>query len=161
MELALPRNGEEPAFARVMRDENGNPIGRAHENPILDTRMFEVEFLDGTKSTMAANAIAQNMFAQVDQEGHRLMLMDKITDFRSDKRAVKQADAYVTMKNGRKTRRATTKGWELLIRWKDGSETWTALKDVKESYPVETAEFAIRAGIHDEPAFAWWVPHVI
>ena len=61
MELALPRDGEEPAFGRVtkrMKDDNGNPIGRADKNPIMDTRMFEVEFLDGTKSAMAANAIA-------------------------------------------------------------------------------------------------------
>ena len=32
---------------------------------------------------------------------------------------------------------------------------------MKESYPVETAEYAIQARIHEEPAFAWWVPHVI
>ena len=164
MELALPRDGETPAFARVtkrMKDDNGNPVGRAHQNPILDTRMFEVEFLDGEKQAMAANVIAENMFAQVDQEGHRFMLIDEIIDFRSDDRAVKQADAWTTTKNGRKHRKPTTKGWELLIRWKDGSETWTSLKDMKESYPIETAEYAIQARIHEEPAFAWWVPHVI
>ena len=51
--------------------------------------------------------------------------------------------------------------WELLIRWKDGNETWTTLKDMKEAYPVETAEYAIQMKLHEEPAFAWWVPHVI
>ena len=112
MELALPRGEEEPAFARVtkrMKDENGNPIGRAHQNPILDTRMFEVEFLDGEKQAMAANLIAENMFAQVDQHGHRMVLIDEITDFRSDDRAVKHADAWTTRENGRKYRKPTTK----------------------------------------------------
>ena len=164
MELVLPRDGEEPAFARVtkrMKDENGNPIGRAHANPILDTRMFEVEFLDGTKQAMSANVIAENLFAQVDQDGHRLLLIDEIVDYRTTADAIKQADAFITLKNGRKSRRQTTKGWELLIRWKDGNETWTPLKDMKDSYPVETAEFAIQSRIHEEPAFAWWVPHVI
>jgi hypothetical protein len=164
MELALPRDGEEPAFARVtkrMKDSNGNPIGRAHTNPILDTRMFEVEFLDGTTQALAANVIAENMFAQVDQEGRRLMLLDEIVDHRKNRNAVLKEDALFTTENGRLTRRITTKGWELLIRWKDGSETWTKLKDMKEAYPVEMAEYAIQAKIHDEPAFAWWVPHVI
>ena len=99
MELALPRDGEEPAFARVtkrMRDENGNPVGRAHSNLILDTRMFEVEFLDGTKEAMTANTIAENLFAQVDQEGQRLILIDEIVDYRSSKDAVRQADAFVS-----------------------------------------------------------------
>ncbi len=49
----------------------------------------------------------------------------------------------------------------MLIQWRDGSETWTSLKNLKELYPVETAEYAIQAQIHEEPAFAWWVPQVI
>jgi hypothetical protein len=33
---------------------------------------------------------------------------------------------------------------------------------LKESYPIEVAEFAvIQEGIHDEPAFIWWVPYVL
>ena len=80
---------------------------------------------------------------------------------RSQPDAVLKENEFFTTKNGRKCRRQTTKGWELLICWKDGSETWTPLKDMKESYPVETAEYAIQARIHEEPAFAWWVPHVI
>jgi hypothetical protein len=42
MELALPRDGEGPEFARVkkrMRDEDGRPIGRASDNLMLDTRV--------------------------------------------------------------------------------------------------------------------------
>ena len=164
MELALPRDGENPAFARVtkrLKDEDGKPVGRAHQNPILDTRMFEVEFLDGTTQALAANVIAENMFAQVDQDGRRLMLLKEIIDHRCTRDAVTKENATITMKNGRKSRLQTTKGWELLIQWKDGSESWTKLKDMKEAYPVQTAEYAVLSRIHDEPAFAWWVPHVI
>ena len=35
------------------------------------------------------------------------------------------------------------------------------MKDVKESYPVQLAEFAISNRIAEEPAFAWWVPFVM
>ena len=55
----------------------------------------------------------------------------------------------------------TTKGWELLVEWKDSSTNWVSLKDIKESYPVEVAEFALATRISMEPAFAWWVPFVL
>jgi hypothetical protein len=50
--------------------------------------------------------------------------------------------------------RKTTQGWKLLVKWAGGSEAWIALKDMKESHPVETAEFARARDITDEPAFA-------
>ena len=40
----------------------------ANDNPILDSRVYEAEFLDGNKASLAANAIAENLFAQVDDE---------------------------------------------------------------------------------------------
>ena len=47
------------------------------------------------------------------------------------------------MSNGNKRRQETKKGWEICIHWKDGSSTWNQLKDVKESYPVKMAEYAV------------------
>ena len=47
------------------------PVGTANDNPILDTRVYEVEYADGHKAALAANAIAENMFAQVDDESNR------------------------------------------------------------------------------------------
>lgn len=35
------------------------------------------------------------------------------------------------------------------------------MKDVKESYPVQLAEYAHQKRITEKPAFAWWVPHVL
>ena len=32
---------------------------------------------------------------------------------------------------------------------------------MKESYPVEVAEYATALGIQDEPAFAWWTQDVL
>ena len=45
--------------------------------------------------------------------------------------------------------------------WKDKSETWVPLNVLKEAHPVEVADFARAKGIDSEPAFAWWVPHVV
>ena len=75
MELALPRDDERPEFARVtkrLRDKNGIPIGTSNDNPLLDSRIYEVEYNDGHKASLSANSIVQNMFAQVDDEGNRL-----------------------------------------------------------------------------------------
>ena len=44
---------------------------------------------------------------------------------------------------------------------KDGSTSWKKLTELKESHPVQTAEFAIAQGIDNEPAFNWWVKHVL
>ena len=45
MELTLDQGGDIPEFTRVkkiLKDANGRPIGVANENPILDSRMYEV-----------------------------------------------------------------------------------------------------------------------
>jgi hypothetical protein len=55
---------------------------------------------------------------------------------------VDKADAFVTMKNGVKRRRQMMQGWQLLCQWKDRSTNWVALKDMKNSYPVQVAEYA-------------------
>ena len=75
--------------------------------------------------------------------------------------AITKVDRYVYNKRGRRRLRKTTQGWWFLVRWKDQSESWMRLADMKESYPIETAEFAASRGIDDEPAFAWWVPHAL
>ena len=87
MELALERDDTTPEFAKVtkrMKDAAGDPIGVAHDNPILDTRSCEVEHLDGHKAAIAANIIAENALAQVDHDGHRQMLFEAIVDHRND-----------------------------------------------------------------------------
>ena len=140
-----------------MEDEHGQPIGTANDNPILNTQLYEVEYLDGHKAAMSANIIADNMFAQVDEEGNWLVLMDEITDHRRGVDAVSQQDAFITTSSGTRRRVETTKGWELLVTWKDGSTNWVSLKDIKNSYPVQAAEYAVANRIAEEPAFAWWV----
>ena len=79
IELALTRDGEETKFARVkkrLKDANGLPIVNLHDNPILDTRVCEVEYSDGHKGSMSANDIDMNLFAQVDSEGNGHALFD-------------------------------------------------------------------------------------
>jgi hypothetical protein len=72
-EVLLPK-GDYQFVGKVVgwkRDQEGNPIGRAHSNPILDTRVYEVEFPDGTISEYSANVLAEALYAQVDADGNR------------------------------------------------------------------------------------------
>ena len=52
-----------------MHGRDDNPLGMRHSNPVLDTRDYQVEFPDGSTATYAANAIAENLYSQVDDEG--------------------------------------------------------------------------------------------
>ena len=165
MKLAVPRgDNPNPQYAKVMkrlRDADGIPIWTANENPTLDSRMYEVDYQDGTKPSHEANYIAENLFAQVDQEGYRPVLLDKLIDYRVNGHEVKRQDAFITTGTGTRWRRETTIWWELLAQWKDRSSNWVSLKDLKEAYPVQTAEYAIAAKIAMEPAFAWWVLYTL
>ena len=122
--------------------------------------IYEVEFPDGQSKAYAANVIAENMLTQVDSDGFSTTMMKSIVDYRKDELvAVSMTDKYLTTTSGQKRMRKTTVGKKLLVRWADASESWIPLKDMKESHPVETAEFARARSIADEPAFAWWVPY--
>ena len=72
--------------------------------------MYEVEFIDGSKQAMSANLIAENMFATVDEEGHRHIILESIINYRKTDSAITMEDAFVISRNGNKRRKETTKG---------------------------------------------------
>ena len=118
------------------KGSSGEPLGRAHTNPLFDTREYIVEFTDGTTQNYFANVIAENMYSQIDADGHQYQLLQEIVDHRSDGSAVTRDNGFHRSKNGNRVPRPTTKGWHLLVAWKDGSTDWIKLKDLKDSYPV-------------------------
>ena len=164
MEIGLPRGEDgEREHAIVKRraiDVDGKPVGKSNTNPILDSSLYEVEYIDGTVEIMPANLIAENLLAQVDEEGHRQMLMEEIIDHRKTSDAIEKINGFMVNKSSNTKRRVmTTKGWHICVQWKDGSTSWVTLKDLKNAYPIELANYAIENKIDDEPAFAWWVPY--
>lgn len=96
-EVLLPK-GDILLPARVIarkRNAEGNLIGTQHANPIMDTRIYDVQFPDGHVEAYSANAIAENIYAQVDVDGQRFVLLDEIMDHRKDNSAVKMDDKYI------------------------------------------------------------------
>ena len=48
---------------RRVNDTEGNPMGTAHDNPLLDSRKYEVKYVDGHIEELTANIIAENIIA--------------------------------------------------------------------------------------------------
>jgi len=163
-ELLLDVGTDNERRGRVVkrsRGLDGQPVGRAHANVLFDTREYDVEFTDGSREKYQANVIAENMFAQVDDEGNQFLVFQEICDHRKDNSAIPISEGMVRSANGSEKPKVTTRGWELLNEFKDGTLEWVKLKDVKESNPIELAEYAMANRLTEEPAFKWWVPHVL
>ena len=149
--LIMPRAGEGQLGKVRQRTKNkdGVPIGKRHPTPILDTRMYDVEFPDGSTDTFTANVIAENLFSQVDEEGRTYHILKEKTDHRVGAKAMLKQDGFITTSSGQRQPRHTTVGWEIMVTWKDSSTAWIHLKDLKDSNPVELAEYAIANQIAD------------
>ena len=162
-EVLLP-HGEDLQMAKVLRrsvNPEGRVIGNANDNPLLNTLMYDVEFPDGNIKKYAANIIAENVLVNCDSEGFYSSQMSCIVDHKCDGSAVPMEQKYIKSKNGQMKLRQTTVGWSFNIKWKDGTSDWVPLKILKESNPVDIAEYAVARGIDDEPAFAWWIPYTL
>jgi hypothetical protein len=64
------------------RNKDGNPIGLANTNPILDTREYTFTFDDGDETVLNANLIAEAMYVQCDPDGNQYVLLNSIIDHR-------------------------------------------------------------------------------
>ena len=148
--IYLP-HGDQNEIARVLgqkRNSDGLYIGRKHDNPILDSQIFTVEFPDGDQQDVAFNILAEHLYSQVDSEGKQYRYFVAIINHRKNTKAVDKVDQFRTH-YGKKT----TTGWNLEVEWKDGTTSWLPLKEIKETNPVEVANYAISNRIDTEPAF--------
>ena len=161
LELPLGDGVAQGRVTKRLRDNDGNVVGKANANPILDTRKYVVEFESGEEAELSANAIAQSMYAQCDPSGNQYVLFDSIVDYRRSTTALTKADQRVVKADGRTFMRRSTKGWQLCVQWKDGSTSWQKLSDLKETHSLECAEYAVSQDVIDEPAFNWWAPWVL
>jgi hypothetical protein len=93
----LPReDSREPA--KVMKqklDDDGNPVGKANDNPLFDTSLYEVLFDDGGIEYYSANTIAENIFQHVDDKGNLFCIRDEIIDHKRTNEALWADDEFV------------------------------------------------------------------
>ena len=98
MYIALPRYVEGLELTKrtkLLWDANCISIGRSHDNPMFDTSIYDVEYLDGYKASLATNTMAENLSSQVDKEGNRLLLFEEIVDHRVYGKLTIYQDAFI------------------------------------------------------------------
>ena len=134
---------------------DGKPTGKRHSN---DTCAYQVKFPNGVVQEFTANTIAENMFARIDDEGKQHFVVKEIIGHRKNGDAVPRDEGFHVGTNGNRHAKKTTKGWEVAVELRDGTQMWLPLKEVKNGYPTELAKYAVAQGLEDEPAFHWWIP---
>jgi hypothetical protein len=103
VELIMNMGTKDEQRGRVIkrtRGLDGKPIRRVHANPLFDTRQYNIEFTDVAHEKYQANIIAEIMFAQVDTEGNQFLLLQEITDHKSDRSAIPIPDGMTRNHNG-------------------------------------------------------------
>ena len=110
----------------------------------------------GEITELGADIIIESMYSQCDVNRIEYLLLEAFINHR---------------KNGSALSRKVIKRWEILrtsiaswdicYQWKDGSTSWEKLSNLTESHPIQVAKYAIAQVIKHEPAFNWWVHHVL
>ena len=113
MKVPLPHKGEvlEGTISHRKRDANGNLIGNATDNPITDSRLYHVDFPDGSVGEYTTNSLVENLYSHVDDEGRSHSLLKHIVDSSADDTAIQISQGiYKDPDTGMRKRAITTKG---------------------------------------------------
>ena len=161
-EVIMSKDDKQEIAKVIGRKKNadGTYKGRAHRIPTLDSRIFEVEFGDGEIRDVTYNFILQHLHSKLDEDGNVVQVFREIINHRKNKDAVDKADQYRD-RQGKRYKVKTVRGWDLEVEWTDGTTSWLPLSKVKDSNPVDVAEYAIQNRIDHEPAFDWWCRELV
>ena len=85
---------------RHKRDFDGNPIGWENQNPIIDTRQYEVEFTNGEVTDITDNIISDWVYAQCNKYVNYTLLLDCFIDYRKMEQALSLQDQQLKV-NGK------------------------------------------------------------
>ena len=100
---------------RRKRRSDGTLVGTYNKVSILDTRLYEVQYADGTLAEYQTNNLLENLYEQIDDYGNQYKLLDAIIDHRKDENTVNKENGYITSHNGVQCKVITTKGSEMNI----------------------------------------------
>ena len=100
-----------PALVKVIsrkRHSDGSLIGSRHDQPQLDSRIYNVKFPDGHYEQYSANVLHESLSTNLDDQGYDKGHIKEICGYRFDN-TLPQDKAYIYSKNGNKTPVFTTK----------------------------------------------------
>jgi hypothetical protein len=106
-------------------------VGTFNVNPLLNTRVYLAEFPDGHIQELSANIIAEAIYSSISDDGCEEQIFHDIIDHRQ---LYDDPDIL---------HQFTTKGWEICVAWTDGTSSWHKMVEIKNSFPLALAEYAI------------------
>ncbi len=114
-EISVPRGGtlSKGRVTARKRDNDGNSVGLANANPILDMHEYTFTFDDGDETVMSTNLIAEAMYVQCYPDGNQYILLDFIIDHKRLDSAIRPLDQKVVRPDGRTYLRRSNVGWQL------------------------------------------------
>ena len=122
-EVLIP-NRDQSVLGTVIgrkRDSEGNPVGIRNAYPILDTREYDVMLPDASTVAYNVNTIVENIYSQVDANGRQYSIIEEIVNHARNQTALYKKDGFILSHNGNKIPKETSRGWKLLVKWKDES----------------------------------------
>jgi hypothetical protein len=101
-EISVPQGGTlmKGRVTSRKRDKDGNPVGLANANPILNTHEYTFTFNDGDETVLNGNLIAEAMYAQCNPDRNQYVLLDCIIDHRRLDAAMRPSDQKVVRPGG-------------------------------------------------------------
>ena len=107
---------------------DGREICCLHSNPLFEKSEYYIELKDRTQDKYTANIVVDDMYAQVDDEGHQFQLLADIQNNQNDRKAISKEEKNIRSANGMDRDKIINRVWEVIVLWKDGSTDWIQLK---------------------------------
>ena len=113
-DILLPKGDQMARGHEVAQshDVNGNVLGKAYANPILDTRLYQVEFLGGKVTELTTNIIAESVYVQCDVEGNEYLPLNLLIDYQKDDKVIPLSDQQISLW-GRAVTCKSTAAWSI------------------------------------------------
>ena len=89
----------------------------------------------------------ENLYTEADEYGNMTKILKGISNHWTTPDVIEKSDRWVTLNGNLCKLRVTTKGWDLLVDWVDGTQSWIPLHQIKKSNPLKVAEYAISRNI--------------
>ena len=81
-----------------IKDKHGNPVGKRHSNPLLDTREYNLKMPDGSTEQYTANTFAENLYFDIDYYGHTFTMLNELIGHKKDESALTKDEATYSTK---------------------------------------------------------------
>ena len=106
----LPRELEDIRLECTPQYDPYEDEGKPHLNPILDTRMYQVEFAGDKVTELTTNVFFQSMYIHCNADGNECLLLDTIVDYCKDNKVSSLAEQQTSILGRPVTHKTTAAG---------------------------------------------------